>query len=96
MGGSSRALLVEIVVASGFLLFAVLGFKTSLWFVVAAIVGHGVFDFVHHWFIENRGVPHWWPGFCLTFDVILGVWLAVRLAVRLVRRTSSAFNSQAG
>ncbi len=79
MGGSPRALLIEIVVASGFLLLAVLGFKRSLWFAVAAIVGHGLFDFVHHWFIENPGVPHWWPGFCGAFDVIFGVWLAVRL-----------------
>lgn len=79
MGASPRILLIEIVVASGFLLFAVLGFKRSLWFAVAAIVGHGFFDFVHHWFIANPGVPYWWPGFCLTFDVILGAWLAVRL-----------------
>jgi hypothetical protein len=41
--------------------------------------GHGVFDFVHHFFIENTGVPHWWPGFCLAFDVTLAVWLAIRL-----------------
>jgi hypothetical protein len=66
MGGSSRALLVEIIVASGFLLFAVLAFKRSLWFAVAAIVGHGVFDFVHHWFIEIReyrtgGPASVWP-----------------------------------
>ena len=92
MGASPRTLLIEIVVASGFLLLAVLGFKRSLWFAVAAIVGHGVFDFVHHWFIENAGVPYWWPGFCLTFDVILGVWLAVRL----IRGTSSAAKSQPG
>ena len=92
MGGSSRALLIEIVVASVFLLLAVVGFKRSLWFAVAAMVGHGAFDFVHHLFIENPGVPHWWPGFCLTFDVILGAWLAVRL----IRWTSSAPKSQPG
>jgi hypothetical protein len=79
MGGSSRALLLEILVAAGFLLLAALGFKRSLWFAAAAIVGHGVFDLVHHWFIDNAGVPHWWPGFCATFDVIFGAWLAVRL-----------------
>ena len=90
MGGSSRALLAEIIVASGFLLFAVLGFKKSLWFAVAAIIGHGVFDFFHHWFIENPGVPHWWPGFCLTFDVVFGVWLAGRVV------RGSAFNPQPG
>ena len=56
MEGSSRALLGEIIVASGFLLFAALGFERNLWFAVAAIVGHGVFDFLHHWFIQNPGV----------------------------------------
>ena len=92
MGGSSRALLVEIVVASGFLLLAVVGFKRSLWFAVAAIVGHGVFDFVHHRFIENAGVLAWWPGFCMTFDIFFGVWLAVLL----MRGAPSAFKSQPG
>ena len=79
MGASRQTLIIEIVVAGGFLLFAVLGFRKNLWFAVAAIIGHGVFDFVQHWFIENPGVPHWWPGFCLAFDVVVGLWLAVRL-----------------
>ncbi len=79
MGASRPTLLIEVVVASAFLVAAVLGFKKNLWFAVAAIVGHGAFDFVHHWLIENPGVPHWWPGFCLTFDVVFGAWLAVRL-----------------
>jgi hypothetical protein len=92
MGGSSRALLLEIVVASGFLLLAVVGFKRSLWFAAAAIVGHGVFDFVHHRLIQNPGVPGWWPGFCLTFDVVLGVWLSARLMLG----TSSALKSHQG
>ena len=60
IGVSGRILIVEIVVAGGFLLFAVVGFKTTLWLVVAPIVGHGVFEFVHHLFIENPGAPHWW------------------------------------
>jgi hypothetical protein len=90
LGGSTRALWTEIVVAGGFLLFAVLGFQRSLWFAVAGIIGHGVFDFVHHVFIENPGVPRWWPGFCMTYDVIFGAWLAVRL----LRGTSSALKSQ--
>ena len=79
MGASKHTLTIEIVVACGFLLIAVLGFRTNFWFVVAALVGHGVFDFVHHFFIDNPGVPHWWPGFCLAFDALLGVFLAVRL-----------------
>jgi hypothetical protein len=79
MAASRRTLVVESVVASIFLLFAVFGFKRNLWFVVAALIGHGMFDFVHHFFIDNPGVPHWWPGFCLAFDALFGVFLAVRL-----------------
>jgi len=79
MGASGRTLVIEIVVASGFLLIAVVGFKRNLWWVVAALVAHGVFDFVHHMFIDNPGVPRWWPGACLVFDVTVGGLLAVRL-----------------
>ena len=79
MGASRRALIIEIVIATAFLLVAVLGFRKNFWLVVAALIGHGVFDFVHRFFIDNPGVPHWWPGFCLAFDVLLGVFLAVRL-----------------
>jgi len=55
-GGSGRTLLVAIFVGSGFLLLGVLGFKRNLWLTAAALVGHGVFDFIHHWFINNPGV----------------------------------------
>jgi hypothetical protein len=82
MGGSRRTLAMEIVVASVFLSVAVLGFKRNPWLVVAALIGHGVFDFVHHFLIQNPGVPRWWPGFCLAFDVILGGCLASRLIRR--------------
>src|SRR5256886_16490084 len=88
MGSSGWALVIEIVVASGFLLLAVLGFKGNLWLVAGAITGHGVFDFVHHLFIENPGVPHWWPGFCLAIDVSLGAFLAVRLLRQSMLPTS--------
>ena len=84
MGASSRTLAAEIVVAGGFSLIAVIGFKRSLWWVAAATAGHGVFDLVHHWFIENPGVPPWWPGFCLSFDVMFGAFIAVRL-LRLIQ-----------
>src|ERR1700758_2939896 len=65
MAASGRTLVLEIVVASGFLVFAIIGYKRNLWLVAVALVGHGVFDIVHHLLIDNPGVPHWWPGFCL-------------------------------
>ena len=79
MGASGHTLIIEIVVAGGFLLVAVLGFRKNFWLIVAALIGHGLFDFVHRFFIDNPGVPHWWPGFCLAFDALLGAFLAVRL-----------------
>jgi len=79
MGASRRTLIIEIVVAGGFLLVGVLGFRRNFWLVVAALIGHGIFDFVHHFFIDNPGVPHWWPGFCLAFDALLGAFLTMRL-----------------
>ena len=85
IGASGQTLAIEIAFASAFLLIAVLGFKRSFWLVAGAIAGHGVFDFFHHSLVENPGVPRWWPGFCLAFDVGLGAYLAVRqyLGVRL-------------
>jgi hypothetical protein len=79
MGGSRHTLAIETVVAGGFLLVAVLGFRKNFWLIVAALIGHGVFDFIHRFLIDNPGVPHWWPGFCLAFDVLLGAFLTVRL-----------------
>src|SRR5882724_1555669 len=86
MGTSVHAILIESLVAGSFLAIAVVGFKTNLWFVAVALAGHGVFDFFHHLFIENPGVPVWWPGFCLGFDVLAsGV-----LAALLMRRSGFA------
>jgi len=45
IGSSIQALTIETLVAGLFLVVAVVGFKKNLWFVVAGIAGHGVFDF---------------------------------------------------
>jgi hypothetical protein len=97
MGASGRTLIIEVFAASGFLLFAILGYQRNLWLVVAAMVGHGVFDLLHHLFIENPGVPRWWPGFCLAFDVIFGGSLAVHLLRRsILSRNPDAPDRRAG
>ena len=82
MGASTRTLIIESIVAGVFVLFAVVGFKGNYWLVIAAFVGHGVFDLVRHFFIDNPGVPQWWPGFCLASDVVFGAWLAVLMIRR--------------
>jgi hypothetical protein len=82
MGGSGHALVVETLVMTGFLLVAVIGFKKSLWLVVAALAAHGVFDLFHGHLVANPGVPAWWPAFCLTYDVTAAAFLAWLLRLR--------------
>jgi hypothetical protein len=79
IGGSSQALLSESLPIVLFVVAAGIGFKKTLWWVVAGLIGHGLFDFVHHHFISNPGVPAWWPGFCSTYDMTAGTYLAYRL-----------------
>ena len=82
MASSTAALTSESLAATIFLLSAVVGFKKNLWLAVAGLVGHGVFDFFHHLVIQNPGMPVWWPGFCMSFDVLAGAFLALLLARR--------------
>jgi hypothetical protein len=82
MATSTPALTIEAFVAGAFLIVSVTGFKKNLWLVVAGLAGHGVFDFFHHLVIQNPGVPVWWPGFCLSFDVLTGGFLAALLTRR--------------
>ncbi|HWY67429.1 MAG TPA: hypothetical protein VNX88_02130 [Terriglobales bacterium] len=82
VGSSTRVLVLESLIACAFFVLAVAGFKKNLWLIVAALAGHGVFDFFHHRFIQNPGVPVWWPGFCLSFDVLAGGFLAMLLMRR--------------
>jgi hypothetical protein len=82
MGSSMTALAIETLVAAAFLILALAGFKKNLWLIAAALAGHGIFDFFHHLLIPNPGVPVWWPGFCMSFDVLAGGFLAVLLTRR--------------
>jgi hypothetical protein len=82
MANSTSALIIEALFAGAFLTLAVVGFRKNLWLVAAALAGHGVFDFFHHLIIRNPGVPVWWPGFCMSFDVLAGGLLAVLLTRR--------------
>ena len=85
MGASIQVLIAESVATMVFAIVAFLGFKSNLWWVAAALAGHGGFDFVHGLVIQNGGVPVWWPPFCAGYDVAAGGFLAALLASRRVR-----------
>ena len=80
LGESTRALGIESAVIVLFLIVSVLGFHLNLWFVVGALLGHGLLDFFHARLIANPGVPVWWPPFCLAYDATAGGYLAVLLS----------------
>lgn len=87
IAGSTQSFMAEAVPALVFIVMATLGFRKNAWIVVAGLALHGVFDFFHHGVIHNPGVPAWWPGWCLAYDVVAAAYLAVLL---LVRRKSHA------
>ncbi len=76
LGGSTHALILESLIGVAFIAVAVFGFRRSLWAVVVALAAHGVFDWVHGFIFVNPGVPRWWPGFCLAYDVAAAAYLA--------------------
>ena len=75
MGGSTHALMIEILFGSLFVGAALWGFASSLWIVAAALALHGIQDFAHGRFISNPGVPAWWPAFCGAYDVAAAIYL---------------------
>jgi len=88
MGASTDALVLESAAGIVFLAAAAVGFRSSLWVVVVALVAHGVFDLVHGFVISNPGVPGWWPEFCLTYDLTAAGYLAWLLKSGRLRAAS--------
>lgn len=84
------ALIPETGAIAVFLGAAVIGFRTNLWIVAAALVGHGLFDWRHGALIENPGVPAWWPMWCLSYDAAAGGYLAWRLLTGKIGATNPA------
>lgn len=79
LAGSTQALMTEGVGIAVAIALSIIGFRSTLWLVAAVLAGHGVFDAFHGQMIDNPGVPAWWPGFCGSYDVVAGLFLAWRL-----------------
>ena len=73
--GRASVLLIEGAFALLFSSVAMLGFRNGCWIVGAGIAAHGVFDFLHQFFLVNTGVPIFWPGFCASIDILAGIYI---------------------
>ncbi len=73
--GRTSVLLVEGTSALVFSGIAMLGFRNGCRIVGIGIAAHGVFDLLHYHFVEDAGVPVWWPGFCGSIDILLGAYV---------------------
>ena len=91
MSGVAHVLAIEMIGIVLFVLVSIVGFKLNLWWVAAALFGHGVFDFFHDHFVANPGVPAWWPMFCMAYDVTAAAYLAWLLCrSKLIARPGQA------
>lgn len=84
LGGDGRALGAELAISIVFVCLAVISFRTSLWIVAAALLGHAGFDFIHGQVVTNPGAPTWWPMFCASIDGFAACYLGWRLVCRRV------------
>lgn len=82
IGGSPSELWTEFLFFLIFLAVALVGFRSNLWLVVAGLAAHGLFDAFHQHVAAGRGVPSWWPDFCLAADIAAAACLAALLIVR--------------
>lgn len=50
---------------------------SSAWLALlaAGYLLHGVYDVIHDGLFINGGVPLWWPEFCGTVDIVIGLYL---------------------
>lgn len=72
---SASGIFWQSAIAMTFMVLALFGYKTSLWFIVAGLVLHGIFDGVSLW-LGASPAPHWWGPFCVGVDFLLAAALA--------------------
>ncbi len=73
------ALFNEVVVGMLFIAAAWLAYKfskiKSLLLLALGFIGHGVYDVVHADIYSHSVAPNWWPEFCGSIDILLGVYM---------------------
>lgn len=87
-GTHAMGFVLNVVIAVVFIGMALLGHVTTLWWTVAGLALHLLFDGVYHSF-ETNPAPYWWGPICLGMDAVLALWLALMMrrgGIRAVRK----------
>jgi uncharacterized membrane protein HdeD (DUF308 family) len=69
-------IMLEISMAVMLFFLAVIGYIQKTALLGYGIIFHGIWDILHHngWFVHTD-VPAYWPVFCMTIDLVYGVYL---------------------
>ena len=74
-----KALISEVAVGSVFLLVAYIAYKLNsfigLVLLATGYIAHAAYDAIHHSLFYNPGTPGWWPEFCGSVDILIGLYL---------------------
>lgn len=77
-------LLLEILGVGIYFLFAILGVKQSVWFLVIGWAAHVFWDVALHSGENAAFVPKFYPPFCIGFDLIFAAYIFWRWRFRLL------------
>lgn len=92
-GSDATALRLEILVGAAFVAVACIAYRArsfaTLMVLAAGYVMHAAYDFSHDLFFVNAGEPAWWPEYCASVDVLIGLYI-VYLAFACRREPATA------
>ena len=76
--GRRSVIVIEVMVASAFVICATVAMASFPWLIVIGLVAHGLKDLWQHrtQFVANT---RWWPPFCLVVDVVAAALTAALL-----------------
>ncbi len=72
-------------VFAAFLAVAVLGYRTSLWLVIAGFLAHAAIATARASALIDVGGPAWWTASSFSFDLVVGVYLGWKLQAGSIR-----------
>jgi len=78
LSSHKKAAIIEIFVATAFVLIAIFGLWVSPWFLIIGLLLHGFWDLAHHNnMFKLIEIPKWYIPFCAAYDWSMAFYLMV-------------------